>query len=240
MAPKIRQTVSELMIYDADDEDSSDEAKEFLSTYDIGAWTVAAAGCHGVGDLSKTLQDFCHIEQLSFCTHSHPGLVSFARGNLETANLKTVIVPRTLFRAAGRLLFMGCQTARSRVGEDFLVAAGRHFFVGKGGVVGGATTATIGFSSGTRLPIVDWLSRDCEVGKLILIQLDASGKVIGSRNISYSSASRRRGRSQERRGCTAHPATVAVERLQDPGGRHLAQRRHRCFGQVPAENQKSD
>jgi hypothetical protein len=181
---KIRQTVSELMIYDADDEDSSDEAKEFLSTYDIGAWTVAAAGSHGVGDLSKTLQEFCHIEQLSFCTHGLPGLVSFARGNLETANLKTVIVPRTLFRAAGRLLFMGCGTARSKVGEDFLVAAGRHFFVGKGGVVGGASTATSGRSSGTILPFVDWsLSRGCEVGKLVLIQLDAGGKIIGRNTV---------------------------------------------------------
>jgi Domain of unknown function (DUF4347) len=183
MAGSIRECVSELMIYDADDELSSDEAKKFLDSHQFGAWTVNVAGIHGAAELSKALQNFVNIEQLSFCSHGSPGSVYFMRGSLTARNLKSVIVPYDLFKGAGRLLFMGCETARTKTGEDFLIAAGKHFFAGKGGVVGGSTIYNLGFSSGTRLPLLGFSSGGLEIGKLILFHLDAKGNVIGTKTV---------------------------------------------------------
>jgi hypothetical protein len=89
-----------------------------------------------------------------------------------------VRVPFDLYGGAGRLLFMGCETARTKTGESFLIAAGKHFFAGKGGVVGGSTIYNLGLSSGTRLPILGRSSSGWGLGKLILFQLDAKGNVI--------------------------------------------------------------
>lgn len=183
MATSIRQWVSELMIYDADDKLSADEAKEFLDSNRFGAWTVGAAGIHGATELSKALQGFCNIEQLSFCTHGFPGGVYFKGGRLTSTTLKLVTVPPGLFRGAGRLLFMGCETARTKAGEDFLIAAGKHFFAGRGGVVGGSTIGNLGFSSGTRLPLLEISSDGFGIGRLILFHLDAKGNVIETKTV---------------------------------------------------------
>jgi hypothetical protein len=183
MAVNMRRWVSELMIYDADDKLSCDEAKEFLDSHKYGAWTVGAEGIRGVRELSNALQKFGNIEQLSFCTHGFPGGVFFKRGSLTAGNLNIVNVPPRLFKGAGRLLFMGCETARGRVGENFLIAAGRHFFAGKGGVVGGSTLYNLGFSSGTRLPLLGRSSGGWGIGKLILFHLDAKGNVIGTKTV---------------------------------------------------------
>jgi len=171
------------MVYDADDKLSSDEAEEFLDSHQYGAWTVGAAGIRGVTELSTALQNFGNIEQLSFCTHGFPGGVFFKGGSLTTGTLKIVTVPPGLFKGAGRLLFMGCETARTKAGEDFLVAAGRHFFAGKGGVVGGSTIYNLGFSSGTRLPMLGNSSGGWGIGRLVLFKLDAKGNVIATKTV---------------------------------------------------------
>lgn len=183
MGTSIRQWVSELMIYDADDKSIADEAQEFLDSHKFGAWTVGAAGIRGVTELSKALQGFGNIEQLSFCTHGFPGGVYFKGGSLTSGTLKLVTVPPGLFKGFGRLLFMGCETARTKTGEDFLVAAGKHFFAGKGGVVGGSTIYNLGFSSGTRLPLLGRSSGGFGIGKLILFHLDAKGNVVGTKTV---------------------------------------------------------
>jgi hypothetical protein len=180
MAGELRKWVSEVMIYDADDKLSSDEASEFQDSHRVGGWTVGAAGIRGVGELSVALDKFVNIEQLSFCTHGFPGGVWFPRGNLTAANLRTVTVPARLFKGAGRLLFMGCETARTPEGEAFLVAAGKHFLAGRGGVVGGSTIYNLGFSSGTRLPVLGPSSGGWAGGKLVLYRLDDKGNVIDS------------------------------------------------------------
>lgn len=183
MAASIRQWVSELMIYDADDKLSSDEAEEFLDSHKFGAWTVGAAGIRGVAELSQALQNFANIEQLSFCTHGLPGVVPFNRGSLTAWNLKSVTVPPSLFKGAGRLLFMGCEIARTKDGENFLIAAGKHFFARKGGVVGGATIISLGFSSGTRLPLFGESGGGWGIGQLVLFHLDAEGNVIDTKTV---------------------------------------------------------
>jgi len=178
MAGDLRNWVSEVMIYDADDKLSSDEARNFQDSYRVGGWTVGIAGIRGVGELSGALDKFVNIEQLSFCTHGFPGGVFFPRGNLTSANLKTVVVTPRLFKGAGRLLFMGCETARTPAGEAFLVAAGKHFFAGKGGVVGGSTIYNLGPASGTRLPLFGDSSGGWASGRLVLYRLDDQGNVL--------------------------------------------------------------
>lgn len=178
--PELRKWVSEVMIYDRDDKLSADEASEFLASYRVGGWTVDAKGISGVGELSDALKGYVNIKQLSFCTHGFPGGVYFKSGSLSAGNLKTIQVLPTLFEGPGRLLFMGCETARTQAGKDFLIAAGRHFF-DKGGVVGGSTIYNLGFSSGTRLPFFGPSSGGWAAGKLILYQLDPDGKVVGSK-----------------------------------------------------------
>lgn len=179
----LRKCVSELMIYDADDELSSDEAGEFLSSHQYGAWTVDARGIHGLAELSGVLQDYIGIEQITFCTHGSPGGVYFKGGSLTVGTLPLVIISPGLYRGPGRLLFMGCQTARSRAGRDFLIAAGRRFFAGKGGVVGGCTIFALGFSSGSRLPLFGRSSGGWEIGRLVLYSLNARGEIVASRTV---------------------------------------------------------
>lgn len=183
MAVNLRRWISELMIFDADDRLSSDEAKAFINSYQYGAWTVGVEGIHGVAEISAALKKYGNVEQLSFCTHGFPGGVFFKRGSLTASTLKQVAVPGGFFKGAGRLLFMGCETARTKAGEDFLVAAGKHFFAGKGGVVGGSTIYNLGFSSGTRLPLLGGSSGGWGIGRLILFQLDGKGNVIARKTV---------------------------------------------------------
>ena len=126
MAANLRKWISELMVFDGDDKSTVAEASEFLASYDIGGWSVDARGIHGIGELSNVLVDYCNIKQLSFCTHGFPGGVYFNGGSLSIWNLATVRIPPDLFIHQGRVLFMGCETARTQAGEDFLVAAGKH------------------------------------------------------------------------------------------------------------------
>jgi hypothetical protein len=183
MADGIRKCVSEVMIYDADDSLSSDEAAEFVSDHQYGAWTVDKCGVKGAQQLSRALAGYVGIQQLSFCTHGFPGGVYFPKGNLTAKNLSSVAVSPNLFQGEGRLLFMGCETARTKAGEDFLLAAARHFFAGKGGIVGGSTIYNLGPSSGTRLPMVGDSSDGWHAGKLILTRVDGAGNVVGSKTV---------------------------------------------------------
>jgi hypothetical protein len=183
MPVRLRRWVSELMTYDADDKLSVDEAEEFLESHKYGAWTVDAKGIRGVGELSDALNGYGNLEQLSFCTHGFPGGVYFQHGSLVTGNLRRVIIHPNLFRSVGRLLFMGCETARGKAGEDFLVAAGRHFLAGKGGTVGGTTIYNLGWSSGSRLPVLGRSHGGWEGGKLVVFYLDAKGNVTDSKSV---------------------------------------------------------
>jgi len=175
---QIRKMVSEVMIYDADDASCSTEANN--SVPDVGAWTVDIQGVHGVAELTGVLDQYVGIRQLSFCTHGFPGGVYFRRGCLTAGNLKSVVVPDRLFGPNARLLFMGCETARGKDGEDFLIAAGKHFFAGKGGIVGGANIYILGLPTGARLPILGGSSAGWHRGRLRLYQFDPSGKVTGN------------------------------------------------------------
>ena len=79
---------------------------------------------------------------------------------------------------------MGCETARTKYGENFLIAAGNHFFARKGGVVGGATIYSLGFSSGARLPLFGRSSGGWGIGQLVLFHLDAKGSVIDTKTVN--------------------------------------------------------
>jgi hypothetical protein len=182
----LRKWISELMIYDADDKLSSDEAMQFLESNKFGAWTVDAQGIKGANELGDVLKGYVNIKQISFSTHGFPGGVYFKNGSLVAGNLKDVSIPKDLFAGQGRVLFMGCETARTKVGEHFLVAAGRQFFAGKGGVVGGSTVYNYGFSSGTRLPVLGGSSSDGflpEIGHLVLVYLDAAGNIVSHKTV---------------------------------------------------------
>ena len=188
MAASLRSMVSELVVYDADDSSCSNEAAGFVASHAYGAWTVDAKGIHAAPELNGVLDGFVNIKQLSFCTHGFPAGVYFNGGSLTGVNLSTVTVPRNLFAGPGRLLFMGCETARTKAGEDFLIAAGKHFFAGKGGIVGGATIYILGADlftpfSDARLPVLGRSSGGWGSGKLILFHLDTKGNVIASKTV---------------------------------------------------------
>jgi hypothetical protein len=183
----LRKWVSELMIYDANDKLSRDEATEFVEGNSVGGWTVASEGIEGVGDMGRALRTCCHVRQLTICSHGFPGGAWFPKGSLTTLSLRQVSIPGDLFEREGRLLFMGCETARTPDGRDFLIAAGRHFFAGRGGIVGGATIQLSGFSSGTRMGMVGWTSEGhlpTHVGRLVLIKLNADGEIVGEKTVS--------------------------------------------------------
>jgi hypothetical protein len=174
---ELRKWVEELVIYSFDDL-SKDEAEE-LKASNIGGWTIDIEGARGINEIGPALKKYVNLRRLTFCTHGFSGGVFFDEGSVISVNLKKIAVPRDLYKDEGQLLFMGCETARNKDGEDFLIAAGRHFFAGKGGVVGGATVSTMGWSSGTVLPYVTlhWNALP-EIGKLVLFRLDATGNVV--------------------------------------------------------------
>jgi hypothetical protein len=178
MPAEIRKWVNEVMIYDRADSLSSDEAASFRDSHQTGGWTVGIEGIRSADELSDALDKFINVDQISFCTHGFPGGVAFPGGYLTTSNLKTVVVSKTLFNRNGRLLFMGCETGRGPSGETFLIEAGKHFFAGKGGIVGGSTIYNLGPSSGTRLPVFGDSSGGWHAGKLLLYKIDASGNIV--------------------------------------------------------------
>jgi len=182
MPSEIRKWVNEVMIYDRDDKLSSDEAESFGESHQFGGWTVATEGIRSAGELSDALDKFINVDQISFSTHGFPGGVWFPGTSLTVVNLKSIVVPRSLFNGPGRLLFMGCETGRGPEGEKFLIEAGKHFFAGKGGVVGGSTIYNLGFSSGTRLPVLGSSSGGWHAGKLLLYKIDASGNLVASKS----------------------------------------------------------
>jgi len=166
--------VDELMIYDADDNISINEAKEFLNSNK----NVSIEGIKGVYELSNILKKYRNLKQINISTHGSPGNAYFKNGSLNNASLSNVAIPGNLFQGVGRLLFLGCEIARGKKGEDFLIAVGKHFFNGKKGIVAGSTISTLGFSSGTRLPLMLWIIGDFTIGELIIFLLDTKGNVI--------------------------------------------------------------
>jgi len=174
----MRTWVDELIIYSPDIASTLETktAKGEAST----ANQLAIECAKSVGDVDIILQRYGNLKRLVFCTHGSPGVVFFsaAGGYLHQYNLGEVRVPVGLFQRAGQLLFTGCETARGQYGEDFLVAAGRHFFKGIGGVVGGATVKLLGWPTGTVLPYVSWHTNALpESGMVVLYRLDRDGKV---------------------------------------------------------------
>jgi len=171
--------VDELIIYSPDLASTfeSKVAKDGAST----ANQMAIECAKSVGDVDIILQRYGNLKRLVFCTHGMAGVVFFSQagGYLHQYNLGEVRVPVGLFQRAGQLLFTGCETARGKDGEDFLVAAGRHFFKGVGGVVGGATVKLLGWPTGTILPYVSWHTNALpESGMVVLYRLDGDGKVV--------------------------------------------------------------
>ena len=181
----LRKWVSELMVYDPLDRMSRDEANEFVEDNSVGAWTVASEPVEGVSDFGRALRGYCHLSQLTISSHGFPGGAWFSKGgHLTTETLRQVSVPQDLYEKEGRLLFLGCETARTPVGRKFLIAAGQHFFGGKGGIVGGATIQTLGYSSGTVLGMIgctneSWLPKN--IGRLVLLKLDGDGNVVAEK-----------------------------------------------------------
>lgn len=183
----LRQWVSELMVYDSMDKISRDEATEFAEDNNVGAWTVASEPVEGVGDFGRALRGYCHLSQLTISSHGFPGGAWFTKGgHLTTRSLQQIPVPVDLWGKEGRLLFLGCETARTQGGRDFLIAAGRHFFAGRAGIVGGATIQTLGFSSGTRLSGLGWITGShfpTHVGQLVVLKLDRDGNLVAEQTV---------------------------------------------------------
>ena len=181
MPAELRKWVNEVMIYDKKDSLSADEAASFNESHQVGGWTVAIEGIRSADELSGALDKYINVDQISFSTHGFPGGVWFPGTSLTVQNLKSVVVPKSLWNGRGRLLFMGCETGRTPAGENFLIEAGKHFFAGKGGIVGGSTIYNLGFSSGTRLPVFFTSSGGWHGGKLLLFQIDANGNLVQSK-----------------------------------------------------------
>lgn len=206
--PQLRKWVDEVMIYDVDDDLCISEAKDFLSSYQYGGWTVGAEGVRNITQTSEALTRYTHIKQITFNTHGSPGAawVSNSKGiPLDTDALSILPIPRYLFAGEGRLLFFGCNIAEFKKGEDFLVAAGKHFFRGKGGVVGGTTVANVAMKypwqheSVARETFVPLFGESSEVwfhlpilgnvqkrrwGELVLYRLDADGNIIANQRVT--------------------------------------------------------
>jgi hypothetical protein len=175
----MRTWVDELIIYSPDLASTfeSKTAKDGASS----ANQMAIECAKSVGDVDIILQRYCNLKRLVFCTHGRAGVAYFSAtgGFLHQYNLGTVRVPAGLFQGAGQLLFTGCEVARGKDGEDFLIAAGQHFFKGVGGVVGGATVAIFGYPTGSVLPYVTWHTNALpESGRLVLYRIDGAGKVV--------------------------------------------------------------
>jgi len=175
---ELRKWVQELMIYSPDA--ASKLEAEVAKSSAAGAWTLDIEQADSIVDVNIALKRYVHLKRVTFCTHGFSGGVYLEGGSITKGTLSMLAVPRDLFRGEGQLLFMGCETARDGTGRDFLIEAGRKFFAGTGGVVGGATVSVAGWPSGSVLPYLTphWDSLP-ERGNLILFRLDAQGKVIG-------------------------------------------------------------
>ena len=204
---RLRKWVQELMLYDADDGLSVAEAKDFLKSYEFGGRTVAAEGVRNITEVSNALAGYVNIKQVTFNTHGSPGAawISSTKGiALDTDALLILPIPHDLFLGEGRLLFFGCNIAEFKAGEDFLVAAGKHFFRHKGGVVGGSTVATTVLKApwatesvikDTSVTIVGesseiWFTlpllgefRKRKIGEVVCFRLDGDGKIIGTQRV---------------------------------------------------------
>jgi len=176
----LRKWVNELMIYSLDDS-SKGEAEETKKSSNLN-WSIEIQSARGIKDIAPALSNVVNVTRVSFCTHGFPGGVYFDKGCINATSVKSIVIPPNLFKGEGQLLFMGCETAQAPFGEEFLIAAGSHFFKGRGGIVGGATVSLVGWSSGTVLPFVTfhWDALP-ESGKLVLFRLDANGEVIGKK-----------------------------------------------------------
>ena len=186
----LRKWVDELVIYSMDAL-SKDEAEEKKNSTKGQSWTIEIEGANGIEDVNRALGKYVNLKRISFCTHGFSGGVFFDKGSIMSVNLKRISIPRDLYKGQGQLLFMGCETARNKEGENFLIAAGRHFFAGKGGVVGGSNVSIMGWTSGSVLPYatLNWDTLP-EIGKLILYRLDADGNVV-ARSLSKNTAFRK-------------------------------------------------
>lgn len=177
--------VDELIIYDSDDRASRQEAN---FTNDSDSFK-SFGGIEGVTcnvDVENALAKYVNLKQVTFITHGFPGGVSLPNGSIDKEVVEKMRIPPRLFLHEGRLLFMGCDTAYKAAGEEFLIAAGRRFFAGKGGIVGGATSTVSGFPTGSQLPILSWNVSggiSVERGALRLIKIDKFGKVTGSKTV---------------------------------------------------------
>lgn len=176
---QLRKWVDELVIYSGDDL-SKNEAEE-LKQSSIGGWSLDIEPADSIPDVNRALMRYVNLRRVTFCTHGFSGGVFFENGSMITVNLTKLDIPRDLYHREGQLLFLGCETARNQEGENFLIAAGRRFFAGKGGVVGGTTVNNIAWPVfGTVLPYLSfsWDRPLPESGKLILYRLDTQGNVV--------------------------------------------------------------
>lgn len=167
------------MVYDASDGVCETVAKNFADKYKFGSWSVSIEGVNNVLEMNNVLMDYCNIKRLTFETHGNPGNIYFGGNRLNLTRLTEIIVPPQLFDRKGQLLFLGCSVARGYEGEKFLTAAGKRFFAGKGGVVGGSTIRTLGYSWGVVLPYGQISWSGLENGILRIFDLDNRGYIIG-------------------------------------------------------------
>jgi hypothetical protein len=169
----MRTWVDELMIYANDEPAFASLAQKFVNER---PGHHAAESAYSARDFALILNRYCNLKQINFYTHGAIGYVHLAGGGViaNTAALLAAPHPR-LFRAAGRVLFMGCNIAEGQEGRNFLIAAGRALLSGHGGIVG-ATTIKNNFGRGGwfdgRMPL--W-------GDLKLVQVDAQGNVLAEK-----------------------------------------------------------
>lgn len=162
MASNTRNTVDELLVYEADDELSSTLAHDYLESHRLPAWRISVVGVRGVSGLEMVINNFAGIQQLTVCM---PAILE---------DFNKLSPAKGLFGDSCRLMFIEANSLSTRETHQtlcrardwFIISNGRHFFSGRAGLVGISETAPA--DSPLLQPIVK---------RLTLFQLNAKGEV---------------------------------------------------------------
>jgi hypothetical protein len=168
----IQTWTDDLMIYAQDEPTFASLAKDFLKESPRRSAEMA----NSAKDVPRILARYCNLQQLFIYSHGNVGYVHFAGGGITEANVGTLTGHPQLFLKAGRALFIGCNVGEGDAGLKFLTAAGRALFRGHGGIVGATNSKNL---------MGRWGLFDARVppwGSLRLVQLDASGNVLNSKD----------------------------------------------------------
>jgi len=128
-------TIDELLIFFADHEKSSQEAKNYLDSKTTSGWKIVSLGVKGISGLELAINNVANIQQLTICIPNGP------------QDLLSLKPNRNLFKTKGHIVFLDIDSkpdashelTDNREMDALLLANGRHLLADKSGVVGLST-----------------------------------------------------------------------------------------------------